>query len=738
MNRFSRINTIWRKELVDTLRDRRTLVAMVLVPIVLYPALLLGSMQALEVQVSNLVQEKYTIGVPSQGVADWLQRVLDMDAAVRHYAPPEGAGESEADVAGPQGTPEFERRGAAAARDGVRDAPPPYDVRMVPDVTQAVLDGDVHVGVLLESVPPSPGDTGSTRMRVVRDETDIRSEIAATGLEGVFARINERLLAARLAERSIDPALLEPYAVESLNVAPSERMTGAILGQIVPLILIVMTITGAIYPAIDLTAGERERGTLETLMVAPTPTTDLIIGKFVVVTLIGLLSALLNLLSIGGTIYLGGLGSVLAEGAEIQFPLTALPWIFLLLVPMAVLFSASLLAVCSFARSFKEAQNYIVPVMLAAMIPGVVGALPGTRLEGPLMIMPVANIVVLARELLLNKFDPGGILIVFLSTSLYAAAAVAIATRLFGQEAVLFADSGSIKTLFLRRFFPRRRYPSAASALLLAAIAFSLSFFLQNALATTPGLTGFWYVVGVAATNVLLFAMMPLAACGYMKVALAPSFRLSRPPWSGLVAALAFGASTWLLVRVWLTYQATFFPMPPAYLELAESMAWISEMNILVPLLLLAVVPAVCEELFFRGFALSGLRTAVGAWPAIVIAALAFALTHMSAHRIVVTLTLGILLGMLTVRFASIVPAILAHLLHNAMSLLTSDPRALGPLVGPEPEASPPLVLGAVLLAAIGVTLCLWPPAGRRAQPGGAPDPSAAASDFSSSAVKSA
>ena len=102
------------------------------------------------------------------------------------------------------------------------------------------------------------------------------------------------------------------------------------------------------------------------------PTVDLIAGKFVVVTLIGLMSAVLNLISVGGTIYLAGVGSMLSPGTEFVIPLSALPWILLLLIPMAVMFSATLLAVCSFARSFKEAQNYIVPVMLAAMIPGVV------------------------------------------------------------------------------------------------------------------------------------------------------------------------------------------------------------------------------------------------------------------------------------------------------------------------------------------------------------------------------
>jgi sodium transport system permease protein len=367
MIRFSRINTIWRKELIDTLRDRRTLIAMILVPMVLYPAMMLGSLQGFELQVSRLKQEEYKVAVTSEAARAWLRQLIDSDPARRPLAESRPAEELVAmDKRGElKGEPETrpaprDQSAAEAARADVREQPPPYDILVVPhqaELAALVAAGTVHVAVLVPAELPNRESTGSATFTLMLDQTDIRSQIATSGLEAILQRAGDYLLGQRLKRANLEPAFIRPLEVRQAPIASPEKVGGSILGQIVPLILVIMTITGAIYPAIDLTAGERERGTLETLMVAPVPTVDLIAGKFVVVALIAMLSAALNLLSIGGTIYLGGLGKLLSQGGTVVIPLGALPWVLLVLIPLAVMFSAALLAVCSFARSFKEAQN---------------------------------------------------------------------------------------------------------------------------------------------------------------------------------------------------------------------------------------------------------------------------------------------------------------------------------------------------------------------------------------------
>lgn len=724
MNRFSRINTIWRKELADTLRDRRTVIAMVLVPLVLYPALMLGSLQAFEIQVSNLVTEKYNLAVKSEDEKRWLRRMIDSDPARRELTQEQAEArveeaQQQADYFGDGRATAFKRGGAQTAKSGVYHNPPDYEIWVIPEAADAINSGAVHAAVLVAGKPPLAGDEGSTQVLIAYDESDIRSEIAAAGIQGILDRANVSMLRHRLQAKNLDLDFVSPIAREAWNIASPERMAGALLGTIVPLILIVMTITGAVYPAIDLTAGERERGTLETLMVAPVPTVDLIAGKFIVVTLIGLLSAVLNLLAIGGTIYFGGVGSSLLRGSEFVFPLSALPWILVLLVPLAVMFSALLLAVCSFARSFKEAQNYIVPVMLAGMIPGVVGILPGTRLAGPIMIMPVANIVVLTRELFLERFDYFAIFLVVLSTSLYAGAAVAVAAKLFGQEAVLFADAGSVRTIFQRKFFKPRAVPSAAQALLAVVLAFTLNFYIQQAIAKSGLNQGVRYLAAVGLTIVVVFAVVPWFAARYTRVNPTSAFQLGAPAWRAWPAAVCFGCSTWILALRWNALQQQFLPMDSNVAKMLEQQfGWLMDVNPWTLVLFLAAIPALAEELFFRGFALSGLRGSLGKVGALLVTAIAFGMTHYSAQRMVATTALGLMLALLVVQYRSIWPAILAHFMHNAISVTASHPDGLKPLLtslgfpdAAEADIPGMWVLAAAGLTALGIVICLFPSA---------------------------
>ena len=717
MNRFSRISTIWRKEFVDTLRDRRTVIAMVLVPMLLYPALMLGSLQAFELQFSRLKREEYTLAVASTEVQQWLRGIIDADEARRkeerkRAAQQLAAGDSSA---------------ADAAQAGARQQPPSYQITVFDNVRDAVIAERAHVGVLVVGKPlPTSESTHSIQAALVMDETEIRSQIATAGLDGILQRTNQRWVARRLADADLPEDFVKPLALTQFSVASPEKRGGSVLGQIVPLILVIMTITGAIYPAIDLTAGERERGTLETLMAAPVPTVDLIAGKFVVGASIGMLSAMLNLLSIGGTIYLGGLGDLLTRGNQVSIPLHTLPLVLLVLIPLAVMFSAMLLAVCSFARSFKEAQNYVMPVMMAALIPAIIGVLPGTELEGPLLVLPVTNIVILTRDLFMGQIDPGAVLWVTLSTCIYAGAAVAVAAKLFGQEAVLFADSASIRTLFQRRFFKPRGVPTAAQAFLLLAMVYSLNFFVQQSIlkaGVQPGSVE--HLAGVALTLVLLFAVLPMAAAKYMRVRITSTLALSPPKPAALLAGLCFGCSTWVLALAWVAIQQRVLPLSEEFKEAAQPL---EELLRDLPLwrltFFMALVPAFCEELFFRGYALSGLRGALGKLGAVLVVALAFAATHYSVHRLVLTLLLGILLGLLTVQWGSIWPAMLAHMMHNAMIVLIVREDGLLPQLRrfgfAEEDAEsifpPPLWLaGAGLLLAAGILLCLLGP--RRSRP---------------------
>jgi ABC-2 type transport system permease protein/sodium transport system permease protein len=384
----------------------------------------------------------------------------------------------------------------------------------------------------------------------------------------------------------------------------------------------------------------------------------------------------------GLTLQFGGFNEALAAGAETAIPTRVLPVILLFLIPLAVLFSALMLAVCSFARTFKEAQNYVTPVIVCTLVPAGLAALPGTELDGVMVVMPVANMVLLTRELLLGNADAGTILIALLSTCLYALTAVAIAVRVFGQEAVLFADSGSWRAQFDRNMIRPSAHPRPTLALMYVALLFPVWFYIQGGL----GLRAEEFAVTLVITQILMvlcFAVLPILAAIYYKVDLRNCFSLRAPRARFVLAAVLIGLSSWALTHELIMVQLAFewFGLTEETLKSSsEASEQLLTLSPVVALLLLAVVPGISEELLFRGLFLNGLRYATRKWPAIIAVGLTFSVYHYVIQRFVVTISLGILLAYLCWQARSIFPAMIAHIMHNGIQLLLGLPDTGKPL----------------------------------------------------------
>ena len=662
MLNYTRIKRLYVKEVLDILRDRRALVAMIVVPIVLYPLLMLGSIQAASLQVGKLKENTLVIGVQTEEIKLWLEAILkdDADRVKQKQAEADAVGEKidksgaiekfNIIVVGPQNLEEWVRTNAATVCGVMFDAP-----RLPLDWEK--WQRQVHA-------------------EVVADSAEISSSIAGARLKKALIRHGRFIVQKRNVEEEWPEWYINPMVVDEIDVASAEKRGGGMLGQILPLILILMTITGSIYPAIDLTAGERERGTLETLMVCPIPVVEIIIGKFLVVSSVALSGAALNLCSMGLTLQFGGFNEALAAGAETAIPTRVLPVILLFLIPLAVLFSALMLAVCSFARTFKEAQNYVTPVIVCALVPAGLAAMPGTELEGVWVVMPVANMVLLTRELLLGNADAGTILIALLSTCLYAFTAVAVAVRVFGQEAVMFADSGSWRAQFDRRMIRPSTHPKPTLALMYVALLFPAWFYIQGGL----GLRSDDFAVTVVITQILMilcFALLPIAVVMYYKVDVRNSFSLRVPRLRYLLAAVLIGLSTWALTHELIMVQLKYglFGITEEVLKSSsEAGEQLLSLSPLVALFLLALVPGISEELLFRGLFLNGLRTATRKWPAIIAVAVTFSVYHYVIQRFAVTVSLGILLAYLCWQARSVFPAMIAHIMHNGIQLLLGLP----------------------------------------------------------------
>jgi sodium transport system permease protein len=655
------------KELRETLRDRRTIATLILMPLLVYPLLSVAFERF-------LMSSMKTVSGHSDPVLGFVS-----DAEAQEFGQYLLRGSA---ILGPR------PQDRTALPPNSKQPAIPLNYEVVNDVQQSVADGRVDVGVRIHKLAPgSAGDRKNKKgeravdCELIYDPQSSASRDAYHWADRCLAAVNlhsvERRLRESGATNRLSPVQVLAVPIESGGESASASASHS-LSALVPLILILMTITGAVYPAIDLTAGERERGTLEMLVAAPVPRMQLLLGKYLTVVIVALLTAIINLAAMMVTIASIGLTPLLFGRKGIS--LEELLEIMALLVLFAAFFSAVLLAVTSFARSFKEAQAYLIPLMLASIAPGMLSMIPGLKLQGPLAVTPLVNIVLLARDLLQHTAEPATALWVVTSTGLFALAAIGVAAKIFGTDAILYGSHGTWSDLFRR---PRRvsAAPTPTSGLLCLAIIFPTFFLASNLLSrsTLVGLDG--RLLLAALVTILVFLQIPLALAVLNRVDLASGFRLRPAPVGAFVGAIVLGVSLWPFaheILVWLSQYEVIEFDPRTMAAAKELLGQIQHVSPALLVVTLGVVPAVCEEFFFRGYLLSALRNSMSATRAVLLSSILFGLFHLVAtdrlhfERLVPSTALGLVLGWLCVRCGSALPGMLLHAIHNSLLLVAA------------------------------------------------------------------
>ena len=635
---LARLARLTRKELSEVLRDRRTIVTLVAMPLLLYPLLSVAFLQfAFLGKADARGETTYFLGFESTDEAEVFFGRLTHDADGNAPAP-----KLEARMAAPEEL-------ATDLRSGALDM-----VVRVPGAKQAIAeDPDLARGQ-----PPARRD------RQFKCELSFRA--GSPGGQGALAFVERRLAAANEADlaRRLHVPGVRPHILllrpERVAVKAEEGDSLTSLASLVPLILILMTVTGAVYPAIDLTAGERERGTLEILVAAPVPRFSLLTAKYLAVVTVAVLTAVVNLVSMTITLQVSGLGKQLFTGGLTPLVLVQM---FALLLLFAAFFSAVLLSLTSFARSFKQAQAYLIPLMLGALGPGVLAMMPGVRLRAELAVLPLVNIVLLARDVLQGETDPVLAVVVVTTTLLYALAALALAARVFGAESVLYSEQSGWADL-LRRPDEATATPSIGSALWCLALAVPIQFLAQSLLAQL-GLPETVLLAVVAVLSVLLFAGLPALAAYLGRVRWAAGFGVAVPHPAALVAGLVLGVSLWPLVLRFLEHGTSMDGSD----ELQASIERAREHGAL--LLIATIAAAVSEELFFRGYLFAALRPRSGALVTIGVTAVLFGVAHvflggaLGLQRLLPSTLLGLVLGLVCWVSGSVVPGMLLHVGYN-------------------------------------------------------------------------
>lgn len=472
------------------------------------------------------------------------------------------------------------------------------------------------------------------------------------------------------------------------SVQQDEENLFNVLVRVFPFVLVLWSLAGALYPAVDLCAGEKERGTMETLLISPASREEIVWGKFLTIWLFSGATAFLNLLSMALTT------SQLAAAQSGSFRLGPLFWGALLLLPLSAFFSAICLAVGAYARSSKEGQYYLMPLFLLTMPLIFLTLAPGVELNPFYSMVPVTGVALLLQRLVAVEAPDRGLWFYFLPVLapmvIYSWLALRWAIAQFQREEVLFREAERLDVgLWLRRLLREKEaLPSVGEAFFCFALILgfrwiSLGIGQHLSLLTRTGIGQLAFVATPPLIMAILLTTAPWRGLG-----------LRLPPWWAWPAALILALLLLLPLAELTLAILQQFPGLRALLELNHPLT--RELQSLAQgggspfayLLVLAVLPALCEELAFRGFILHGLLRGFRPGTAILLSSFLFAVHQMNVFQFIPHFVFGLILGILVVRTGSVLPAMLFHLVYNSM-LLTFPALFASPT---PPGGSVPLV----------------------------------------------
>lgn len=718
--RWSIIRLIWLRELRDQLRDRRTMFTIVALPLVLYPLLSLVVLQF----ALTLLQTPSTVGIVANGTSQdfpvrlpaseessplppvsWLaltplggtsvDRVLGTAvlAQVSHdswdYVPL---------LQGEAVHPLFAQQQSSRPPLFPGNIPLRFQFLHKP-ASEALAQGEVDLVIaapsdFLEQVAHGEQATLAIQGR----EGDDRSRIAREQLNIVLGRWKQHLLDVRLRREGLPNRFPEPFAVQDqYNTRATDELAAATLLDLLvrtfPFLLVMWSLAGALHPAVDLCAGEKERGTMETLLISPAAREEIVLGKFLTIWVFSAGTASMHLLSMAFATW--QLRSMLPQGA---LTLPALFWCLLLVLPLAAFFSAISLAVGAYARSTKEGQYYLMPMFWLTMPLIFLTLAPGVELNQFYSMVPVTGVALLMRQLMLaptlDAVPWFYFLPVFATVILYSWIALRWAVQQFQREEVLFREAERLDiALWLRRLFrDKEALPTPGQALFCFVVLCGLRW-----LSLDVG--GHWPLLVRNSIVLLAFvAAPPLFMALLLTRRPRPSLNLALPPTGYVFAALLL-----LPLAELAHYLMTQFPsalvllhdrsafVHDAYEHFgAESLGsyWLHFY------LVLGLLPAICKEIAFRGFILNGLRSRLADGTAILLSSFLFAVFHMNVFALLPTFLLGVAAGVLAVRSGSLLPGIILHAGCNI--LLQGGP--LASLSAPDSQPLPPETVLPLLL----------------------------------------
>ena len=655
---YKQLRTLYKKEILDVIRDKKTILTMVILPVLLYPLLFLVIMQIASIVVQE--QEASTYYIAYDNVAQAHRDGLNNWIAGE---------EDELDYI-------LEEKKSDNPKKDLEDEL--IDAYITVEETESQVTYEVHYM-----------------------NADTKSNTAAGMLKEEIKSYSIKVAEENVTAQGLDvKKILYPIAVTMDDQSSNESSIGSMLGGIIPFLLITSIVMGCIYPAIDATAGEKERGTLETLLTFPVGNLELIASKFLSVATIAIVSVFMNVISMGIVVaYLYSSMTALSNGANDLDLASFVPAILiavLCVIAFSLFISAITMIVCAFAKSYKEANNYVTPISLVVMLTGYVGIVPTIELDRVTALIPVANVCLLIKNLLVFKYDFTLIVIVLLSNLIYAFVSVWVLSKVYNSEGILFGESLSGIKLFEKRSnIKKGSVPSVQESLLIMIVALLLMVYVGGMVSTSATIQ-----VGLIVQQ-LFIGVLPILAALYIKTDMKKTFLLKLPKMKHLLGAILLGAGGICLNLLLSGFLTTLFPndaqgVNEQYMQILDGVSFVQG------LLLMALLPAVCEEIMFRGYMMTAFKNKMSFVKAIIIVSLLFGVSHMSIVKLLPTAILGVALAIMSHKSGSLVTSSLVHFLNNALAVWVMYYGTEVAFLNDE-AMTLPLTMGMVVVACIGI-----------------------------------
>lgn len=391
---MSSIFTIIKKEFLDTLRDRRTLITMIVLPLVLFPAIF-GISISVQKSVAEKAREKeLNVGLIVEG-----NQAADLISAI-------------------ETAPNLSLIRNIALEDTAKL------------IRNDSLDMIIRIGSEFDSTM-ARFESGHVMLYYLGTEDDnIRDRVIAPIEAYERTILGQRMQALNISSATVDPINLD----KSHDLASTQEQIGKMAGGFLPYIFVIFSFIGCMYPAIDLFTGEKERGTMETLFTLPVNRLEILIGKMVVVATSGLISALIGIFGLLMSLNFLDIPDMLREPLMDMAQPGTIGLLILMILPLSVFFAGILVPITTYAKTFKEAQSMVTPLNIGVIVPAAIGLMPGIELNAGTALIPILNVALAAKEMLAGTVDYGLLALVFLSLFALAGIAVVLSVKMFGKE----------------------------------------------------------------------------------------------------------------------------------------------------------------------------------------------------------------------------------------------------------------------------------------------------------------